>query len=217
MIRRMMAPALALVILPAVVAAQPPERAVKVRPRVMVAFSGGSFLGVSAMNLTAELQEFYGAGKDSGVLIGEVTEDGPAEAAGLRVGDVVTRIGDHEIGSTRDLRRAVMALDPGEATEVGFVRERAPAVITATIGEREGHQWFSHDAGRDFHVEIDPEELRENVLESMEDLDFSGLRTHFEHLRERMDEAGTDALDERLADLETRLRELEERLAERPE
>ncbi len=198
--------------------AQPqPDRAVEVRPRVMVAFSGGSFLGVSAMNLTAELQEFYGAGEDSGVLIGQVTGDGPAEAAGLRVGDVVTRVGERAIRSAGDLRRAVMALDPGASVEIGFVRERAPAVVTATIGEREGAQWFSDDVGRDIHVQIDPHELRENVRESMENLDFSGLRTHFEDLRERMDEADVRAIEERLAALETKLREMEERLTERPE
>ncbi len=214
---------LASLLLPAAAFGQPPAPAVSVqveesaRPRVMVAFSGGSFLGVSAMNLTAGLKEFYGAPGESGVLVAEVQEDGPAEAAGIRVGDVITRVGDREIETTGDLRRAVMALESGDPAEIGFVRERSEAVVTATIGKREGHQWFSDDVGREVRFHVDPEEIREKVLEGMEGIDFARLRERFEDMGEQMNAEQAAALQERMAELEDRLRELETRLRERPE
>ena len=214
---------LASLLLPVVALGQPPAAADDESPRrrVMVAFSGGSFLGVSAMNLTAGLKEFYGAPGESGVLVAEVGEGGPAEAAGIRVGDVITRVGDRDIETTGDLRRAVMASGAGEPVEVGFVRERSEAVVTATLGEREGHQWFSgegfsDDVGREIRFHLDPEKIREQVLDGVESVDFERLRERFEDM-EHMDAEQAAALRERMAELEDRLRELEDRLRERRE
>ncbi len=212
----------ALLLLPAAAAAQPDHRAEEMRlrveterPRVMVAFSGGSHLGVRAMNLTDELKEFYGAGPDSGVLIGSVSEASPAEAAGIRVGDVVTRVGEHEIEDAGDLRRAVRRMEAGDEAEIALVREGSPMSLTATLDEREGGSWFSHEGAREIYFDIDSEELRADVLESMEKIDLSGLQTRFADLRERIGGEWGDALEARLAQFEERLRELEARL--RPE
>src|SRR3954449_6982705 len=46
----------------------------------------GAFIGVSVVDLTPELREFFGASKDSGVLVSSVADKGPAAKAGVRVG-----------------------------------------------------------------------------------------------------------------------------------
>src|SRR5678816_1283640 len=56
--------------------------------------TGGSRgrLGVFAENMTEELRGYFGAPKDSGVLVSRVAPDSPSAKAGLKVGDVITQV-----------------------------------------------------------------------------------------------------------------------------
>src|SRR5204863_4895709 len=63
----------------------------------------GAFIGVSVVDLTPELREFFGASKDSGVLVSSVADHGPAAKAGVRVGDVITSVDGKAVASLRDL------------------------------------------------------------------------------------------------------------------
>src|SRR5687768_4011062 len=51
-----------------------------------------AFLGVSLVDLTPELREHYGTDKNAGILVGSVEEGGPADKAGVKVGDIITSI-----------------------------------------------------------------------------------------------------------------------------
>src|SRR5512138_1342402 len=52
----------------------------------------GSFIGVTLMDLTSQLGDYFGIKGGNGVLINEVEKDSPAEKAGLRAGDVIVGI-----------------------------------------------------------------------------------------------------------------------------
>jgi serine protease Do len=60
---------------------------------------------------------------DSGALVTEVPSDGPAAAAGIKVGDVVVRVGKTAIHNQVDLRNAMLVYAPGTTVEVEFVRD----------------------------------------------------------------------------------------------
>ena len=68
---------------------------------------GGGFLGVRLAELTPELRVHFGVAEDAGVMISRVLGDSAAQAAGLSVGDIVTRVDGREIASTSDLGRAI--------------------------------------------------------------------------------------------------------------
>src|SRR5262245_19487116 len=59
-----------------------------------VASSRDGRLGVMVMELTPELRAYFGAPRDSGLLIAQVVPDSAAARAGVRVGDVITRFGN---------------------------------------------------------------------------------------------------------------------------
>ncbi len=64
--------------------------------------TGRGQLGVVIMGLTPDLRTYFGAPKDAGLLVAHVDRHSPAARAGVRVGDVITKIGDSEVKSPMD-------------------------------------------------------------------------------------------------------------------
>jgi putative serine protease PepD len=84
-----------------------------------------AYLGVSTSDL--------GSGS-TGALIQSVSSSGPAASAGLRSGDVVTRIGSAAIKGTNDLVAAVAAHAPGDRVQVTVKRGSSTRTVTVTLG-----------------------------------------------------------------------------------
>ena len=72
----------------------------------------------------------------AGLIAVEVAEDGPAAAAGLLVGDIVTRWEGEELGSMRGFSRRLGPDTIGRTVRLGLVRAGAPVEVELTIGER---------------------------------------------------------------------------------
>jgi putative serine protease PepD len=70
-----------------------------------------------------------------GALITKLTSGGAAEAAGLKPGDIVTKVNDIPITSPTDLTAQVRALAGGSKAEITYVRDGNAAKVTATLGE----------------------------------------------------------------------------------
>ena len=71
------------------------------------------WLGVGIQPLTPELARKFGVTEQEGVLVNEVFEKDPAAAAGIKPGDVITRIEGSVIDSPNRLSRIVAGLLPG--------------------------------------------------------------------------------------------------------
>ena len=65
--------------------------------------TGKAALGVRIQPMTNALKQAFGSADSSGVLISEVMDGSAAGKAGVKAGDVVTRIGDRQITSVRDI------------------------------------------------------------------------------------------------------------------
>jgi len=70
---------------------------------------------------------------DEGVLITEVAPDSPAEAAGLKKGDVITKLQDKEIDTAQALQEAILDCYIGEKVEITFVRGRVTRTTHAVL------------------------------------------------------------------------------------
>src|SRR3954470_3368069 len=70
----------------------------------------------------------------TGAVIGQVSDGGPAAAAGLRQGDVVTQIGSAPIHDSGDLVAAVATHKPGDKVDVTVKRGGATHKVTVTLG-----------------------------------------------------------------------------------
>ncbi len=76
----------------------------------------------------------------SGAQVGEITTGSAAEKAGLKVGDVVTKLGGRSIADADSLIAAVRSHRPGEKVTVTFVRGGKTSTVDATLGSDGGKQ-----------------------------------------------------------------------------
>jgi serine protease Do len=72
-----------------------------------------------------------------GVIVGTVTEDGPAEKAGLRAEDVLIRLNGEPIRNWALFRTTIASTRPGEKVEIEYVRDGKKRTTTITLGEME--------------------------------------------------------------------------------
>ena len=63
---------------------------------------------------------------NGGVTIQEVMEDGPALAAGFKVGDIVTHVNGKKVAMTREMIRLVKENNPGDVVKIRAVRGNEP-------------------------------------------------------------------------------------------
>ena len=70
-------------------------------------------------------------------LVSGVVKNGPAEQAGIQVGDLITKFGDDEVGDFDSLIALVGFRRPGEKVEVTLMRRKKPVVVTVTVGSVE--------------------------------------------------------------------------------
>ncbi len=98
------------------------------------------WLGVVIQNLTPELRDSFGFNQSSGVLIGDVAPDGPAEKAGLESGDILESFSGKPVIDINDLRSQVARTRPGVEADVVIFREGLNRTLTVTVGELAGSQ-----------------------------------------------------------------------------
>ena len=93
------------------------------------------WLGVVIQDVTDELASSFGVREHEGVLVADVVKGGPADVAGLRVGDIVVDLNGTRIREVPDLQRRVAGVAPGERVRVVVVRDGARQPVTVTIAE----------------------------------------------------------------------------------
>jgi hypothetical protein len=87
-------------------------------------------LGVQIESLSPQLAEYFGV-KDGGVLVSSVTQDSPAEKAGLKAGDVITSLDGDRVRDSGALMNELR--DKSGEVSVGIVRDKKESTITVTI------------------------------------------------------------------------------------
>ncbi|HEX6041367.1 S1C family serine protease [Longimicrobium sp.] len=97
-----------------------------------------AFIGISYLDVTAELAREFGLPVQGGIILRAVGQGTPAAQAGLRPGDIVTRMDDTPITSGGDLRRAIRERDPGETVTITGVRPDGPFTVRLRLAEMQG-------------------------------------------------------------------------------
>ncbi|TVZ40651.1 serine protease DegS [Alteromonadaceae bacterium 2753L.S.0a.02] len=92
------------------------------------------WLGVEAQPLSPRLAQSFNLRTNNGVLITRVAEQGPADKAGLRPGDVITRINDSLVGDGRWGQQEVAESRPGDKVSIEIIREGQVQVVEAVLG-----------------------------------------------------------------------------------
>ncbi len=93
------------------------------------------WLGVQIQEVNRDLAESFGLDKPVGALVAQVFGDTPAEASGLREGDVILRFDGQEVELSADLPHIVGATRPGKRVPVEIIRARKNMTIKVVVGE----------------------------------------------------------------------------------
>jgi serine protease Do len=96
---------------------------------------GRGRLGVRIESLNSDLGSYFSVPGGKGVLVVEVMKDTPAEKAGLKAGDVITRVGDHAVLDAEDLIKA-LGTDQGKVA-LGIVRKGGNRTIDVELEKQE--------------------------------------------------------------------------------
>lgn len=91
------------------------------------------WLGVQIQRVTEDIASSLGLPTAGGALVGDVTPDSPAAAAGVRVGDVILRFGGAGIEDLRDLTLAVARTPAGQQADMTVWRDGKEVVLTPRI------------------------------------------------------------------------------------
>jgi len=93
-------------------------------------------LGVIVQPVSADMARSLDLSEPRGAIVTQVTEDGPAERAGVEQGDVILSLDGKPIDSSNALRNAVARLQPGTKVKLDFVRDGARRSATVALVER---------------------------------------------------------------------------------
>jgi serine protease Do len=93
------------------------------------------WLGVSIQDLTPDLQEQFDAPDQRGVLVSDVVEDSPAEAGGLKRGDIIRQYDSYEVKDSRHLRSLVAETPPDTSVTIQVLRDGDEQQVKVRIAE----------------------------------------------------------------------------------
>ena len=92
-----------------------------------------ALLGIRMGTVNKEIADKMKLSSVSGVYIGEVTKEGAADKAGLKVGDVILAIDGEAIKDASSLQAKVNGYHPGDKADILYVRDGKEAHTTATF------------------------------------------------------------------------------------
>jgi serine protease Do len=108
-----------------------------VRTVLQAATSGGTihrpWFGATGQEVTADIAGDLGLPHPGGVLVKDVTADGPAARAGIRIGDVITAIGGHDVEDPDDLRYRIAILPIDQPLAVVLWRSGQTISVNAVL------------------------------------------------------------------------------------
>ncbi len=93
------------------------------------------WLGVAIQDVTPRIAREKGLHVKSGALVNDVTEESPADKAGIREDDVVVEFNGKSVEESDDLQSAVRSALPGDKASVTFYRGQEKKSLEVTLGK----------------------------------------------------------------------------------
>ncbi|WP_256127829.1 S1C family serine protease [Arthrobacter sp. SDTb3-6] len=93
-----------------------------------------AFLGVSLSDISPQTAQEFRLPTTNGALVINVASGGPAAAAGMKPGDVITRVGSTPVNDVTDLVAALRADSPGQRINVTVQRGSTTTTLEVTLG-----------------------------------------------------------------------------------
>jgi serine protease Do len=98
------------------------------------------YLGVMIQPVNQDIADGLGLKTAAGALVDQAEPGTPAAEAGLKSGDVITKLNGQAIKDAADLTRHVGALKPGDKVELSFLRDGAEKSANLTLGSQKAEK-----------------------------------------------------------------------------
>jgi S1-C subfamily serine protease len=95
-----------------------------------------AYLGVYTTDAGSSAAQQLGVDATSGAVVTRVSNNAPADKAGIKVGDVIVELGGQKVTSSADLGNVVRRHKPDEDVPVVVIRDGQRKTVTATLAER---------------------------------------------------------------------------------
>lgn len=92
------------------------------------------WLGVQIQDVTRELAESFGMKKPQGALVAKIIPGGPAEQAGLQIGDIITEFNGQLIDHSADLPPMVGITPINDSATLKIIRQGEPRTLHFSVG-----------------------------------------------------------------------------------
>ncbi len=95
-------------------------------------------LGVSMQELTNEVAKEKNLKTMEGALVAEVVENSAAEKAGIKKGDIITKVNNNTTKSSSEVQEQIGRLSPGDKVNITVLRDNKELKLTAELKNRQG-------------------------------------------------------------------------------
>ncbi len=96
--------------------------------------TGKAHLGITVQTMSEANAKYYGT--RAGAFVFTVTPGSCAEQAGIKPGDIITKLGDTVVTSSDDLKSALGGCKAGEVVSMEIYRDNELMTISVTLGEQ---------------------------------------------------------------------------------
>ncbi|MFN0302981.1 MAG: Do family serine endopeptidase [Burkholderiales bacterium] len=92
-------------------------------------------IGISIQPVSRDLAESFGLATPTGALVNAVDPGGPADQAGIKVGDIITNVEGRKVEHAGDLPRNIGEAKPGQTIRLGVLRNGVTRELPVAVGE----------------------------------------------------------------------------------
>ncbi len=93
-------------------------------------------LGVNIQDLNESLAKSFGLADTNGALVAQVISDSPAEKAGIKAGDVITKIDGKMVAGAAEVKNVIGGEKPGTTVKLTVFRDKKSFDVVVTVSER---------------------------------------------------------------------------------
>lgn len=126
------------------------------------------YLGVQIVSLSSEAAAALGLPENTkGALVGDVTADGPADKAGMKIEDIVVSVNGEAIDSSTELTRRVARAKVGDALRLEVLRDGRRQTLNVRAGRRPSEAELRAGLGEDEGEQATPSAPAGQAVEGM--------------------------------------------------
>lgn len=105
------------------------------------------YIGATIQNLSDEMADSWGLTGRKGAVVAQLTPGGPAQRAGVMVGDVVVAVNGHAVNTSSEMTREVAKGHAGDTLRLDIYRNGKPRTVDVRSGTRPNERELAQNGG----------------------------------------------------------------------